>query len=120
MGFLIGLLFFVLGVAGVALILWMTSDFWSDALKRLGVLESAAAKLVEDMENNPEDWVFGQYTFTNKKLDVQIWVANGMSFLDSHEGHGPPFSLTDKFLLWSRIKRAQNLYWKKKIEGDLS
>ena len=68
-------------------------------------MKTYADQIIEDMRENPDDWVQGQYEMTNKKISISLWTANGRSPLRVSSGKGKIYGLWDKWRLWRAIKR---------------
>ena len=65
--------------------------------------ESLTRRLIELLECGDSEVT--QYTCTHKASGVALWIANGVTFVDTYPGTSG-FNLWQRYRLWRAVRRA--------------
>ena len=69
-------------------------------------ISNGIKEFCEQMIKQPNDWVQGEYTFTNKKhLDIAIWTCSGVRYIKI--GRDKTLNFFEKRLIAKAIKQTK-------------
>ena len=69
-------------------------------------ISNGIKEFCEQMVNNPNDWVQGEYEFTNKKHpDIAIWTCNGVCYIKI--GRDETLNFFEKRIIAKAIKQTK-------------
>lgn len=65
------------------------------------------AQIIASLNNEPDKWVFGEYTADNSEWGISLWTRNGMTCLSVHKPHKIKFSLFQQIRLHRAITKCK-------------
>lgn len=69
---------------------------------------SPASLVIKSLRDNPGEWSCTQYTLRHQRSGLQIWIANGASFIAGYESKIPfQVGWIDAFRVWWAFRRWQ-------------
>lgn len=78
-----------------------------------------ARALVDLLENDPEGWVFSQFTATHSRTGLVLWISNGVLFFGPYENEDrsgiPPLGLVDRWRVWRVLEKCRSFGYAHKV-----
>lgn len=64
-------------------------------------------RVLQLLEEEPENWAFTQHTAVYKPTSQQIWTANGLAYIDFYPAGNGAFTLMQKWYITKALRRAE-------------
>lgn len=64
-------------------------------------------RVLQLLDEEPENWEFNQHTAIYKPTGQHIWTANGLIAIDFHPSDNGAFTLLQKWYISKALRRAE-------------